>query len=267
MAFSQFGGHVYWDKAGVINRTPQALEIVRQPIGLGAGGKSNGPSRSCPTTSNTLIKVEADKRDDAQRAALRDYFVQFAYAKIRAQFEPLNKQLDDLRKSEGELNRAVPITMVMQENPQMRDTFVLVRGDFRSKGERVTRGVPASLPPLPAGAPDNRLGLAHVAGRSRQSARGPRDRESLLAAVLRHGHRQDQRRLRLAGRMADASRIARLAGRRIRRLGLGRQGAAAADRHVGHLSAVGQGRPANCWSTILTTGCWRAGRGFGWMPK
>ncbi len=65
-----------------------------------------------------------------------------------------------LRKSEGDLQRAVPVTMVMQENPQMRDTFVLTRGDFRAKGQQVTRGVPESLPPLPPGAPDNRLGLA-----------------------------------------------------------------------------------------------------------
>ena len=56
--------------------------------------------------------------------------------------------------------------MVMEEMPKPRDTFVLVRGDFRSKGDKVTPGVPASLPPLPAGAPANRLGLAQLAGRS-----------------------------------------------------------------------------------------------------
>jgi hypothetical protein len=40
-----------------------------------------------------------------------------------------------------------------------RDTFVFVRGDFRTKGEKVTPGTPAILPPLPAG-PTNRLALA-----------------------------------------------------------------------------------------------------------
>jgi mono/diheme cytochrome c family protein len=159
MAFSQFGGHVYWDKAGTINRTPQAAKWFDSQLAWELAEKER-PKSKLPDNLQQIIKLEAAKRDDAQRAALRDYFVQFAYAKVRSQFEPLNNQLAELRKNEGELNRAVPVTMVMQENPQMRDTFVLVRGDFRSKGDRVTRGVPASLPPLPAGAPDNRLGLA-----------------------------------------------------------------------------------------------------------
>lgn len=159
LAFSQFGGHVYWDKAGTINRTPQGSKWFDSQLAWELAEKDR-PKSKLPDNVQQIIKIEAAKRDDGQRAALRDYFVQFAYAKVRSQFEPLNNQLAELRKNEGELNRAVPITMVMQENPQMRDTFVLVRGDFRSKGDRVTRGVPASLPPLPAAAPDNRLGLA-----------------------------------------------------------------------------------------------------------
>src|SRR5207245_10124469 len=34
------------------------------------------------------------------------------------------------------------------------------RGQYDKKGEKVTAGMPTSLPPLPAGAPANRLGLA-----------------------------------------------------------------------------------------------------------
>ncbi len=55
---------------------------------------------------------------------------------------------------------AIPTTLVMEEMDPPRDTFVLVRGDFRSKGEQVTPGVPAFLPPLPEGVPANRLALA-----------------------------------------------------------------------------------------------------------
>ncbi len=159
LAFSQFAGHAYWDKAGVINRTPQGARSFDDPGAWELAEKARSKSE-LPKNIKDALKVELDKRSDEQRALLRDHFVQFAYAKTRPVFEPLNQQLDDLRKTESELNRAVPITMVMQENPQMRDTFVLVRGDFRAKGDRVARGVPASLPPLPPGAPDDRLGLA-----------------------------------------------------------------------------------------------------------
>ena len=50
--------------------------------------------------------------------------------------------------------------MVMQESPHPRDTFLLVRGAYDKPGEKVTQGLPAVLPPLPDGAPNNRLGLA-----------------------------------------------------------------------------------------------------------
>jgi hypothetical protein len=50
--------------------------------------------------------------------------------------------------------------MVMEEMPRPRVTHVLLHGDYLSEGEVVTAGVPASLPPLPEGAPANRLGLA-----------------------------------------------------------------------------------------------------------
>ena len=159
MAFSQFDGHVYWDKAGAINRTALGSKTFETQEAWELAEKARRKSK-LPQNIQDAIKVGLAERNDAQRSAVRDYFVQFAYVKTRPQFEPLNHQLDELRKAEGELNRAVPITMVMQENPQMRDTFVLTRGDFRAKGERVARGVPASLPPLPAAAPDNRLGLA-----------------------------------------------------------------------------------------------------------
>src|SRR5262249_28973625 len=55
---------------------------------------------------------------------------------------------------------AVPTVMVMEELPTPRDTFMLVRGEYDKRGERVTAGTPAVFPPLPAGAPVNRLGLA-----------------------------------------------------------------------------------------------------------
>ncbi|HEX3726904.1 MAG TPA: PSD1 and planctomycete cytochrome C domain-containing protein [Pirellulales bacterium] len=159
MACSQFAGHVYWDRAGVVNRTPQAAKSFDSQLAWELAEKAK-PKSKLPQNVQDAFKAAADRRSDDQRAAIRDYFVRFVYSKTREQFDPLNRQLEELGKAEGELNRAVPITMVMQENPQMRETFVLVRGDFRSKGDRVTRGVPASLPALPPGAPDNRLGLA-----------------------------------------------------------------------------------------------------------
>ena len=60
-----------------------------------------------------------------------------------------------------ELKRAFPGMMVMAELPQPRPTHVLLRGTYDAPGEAVTAGVPeALLGTWPAGAPQNRLGLA-----------------------------------------------------------------------------------------------------------
>ncbi len=50
-----------------------------------------------------------------------------------------------------------PVTEEKNDSPY---AYVLVRGNYDQKGDRVTPGVPAALPPLPAGSPTNRLTLA-----------------------------------------------------------------------------------------------------------
>ena len=44
--------------------------------------------------------------------------------------------------------QAIPDAMVMQEMAKPRDTFMLVRGQYDKKGEKVTAGTPAMLPAL-----------------------------------------------------------------------------------------------------------------------
>jgi hypothetical protein len=57
--------------------------------------------------------------------------------------------------------RALPTTMVMEEMPVKRPTFVLRRGQYDAPGDPVEAGVPEKLlGAWPAGAPANRLGLA-----------------------------------------------------------------------------------------------------------
>jgi hypothetical protein len=94
-------------------------------------------------------------RDEAQY--LRDYFLTFAAPEaMRTALAEVRK----LRAERAELQKVIPTAMVMAEMKTPRDTFVLARGDYRNQGEKVQPGVPAILPPLPEGAPLNRLTLA-----------------------------------------------------------------------------------------------------------
>ncbi len=72
----------------------------------------------------------------------------------------LSEKLKELREAVAELNREIPSVRVMEDMEDPRPTHVLVRGDYRNRGERVDAGVPAFLPPLPEEEKPNRLTLA-----------------------------------------------------------------------------------------------------------
>jgi hypothetical protein len=65
-----------------------------------------------------------------------------------------------VRREREQLVESLPTVMVMRERETPRDTFLLVRGAYDKPGEKVAPGLPAILPPLPKGAPNNRLGFA-----------------------------------------------------------------------------------------------------------
>ncbi len=159
LAFTQFDGTIYWDRAGVLTRDPvnlthyDSLEQWEQVARLNRAG-------NLPPSIANLLKTDPAKRTPAQKKELRDHFVRHVYARTRGLFDPLNKQLADLKKAEADLRAAIPSTMVMEEMPKPRDTFVLIRGDFQKHGDKVTPAVPRSLPPLPKGVKADRLGLA-----------------------------------------------------------------------------------------------------------
>ncbi|MFN9040629.1 MAG: DUF1553 domain-containing protein, partial [Planctomyces sp.] len=113
-----------------------------------------------PQPVRDAIKVEADKRSPDQQQQIRRYFLTSVYGPSRKDLEPLQKRVDELTKQRNELDAAIPVSMIMQDLPKPRDTFVLRRGEYTLKGEKVEPGVPAIFPALPADAPRNRLGLA-----------------------------------------------------------------------------------------------------------
>jgi len=103
------------------------------------------------------LSQEKDKRTREEKHRLKLYFRSYeAEPGLRRAFA----ELRSLKSELAELNNEIVTVQVMAEMARPRDTFVLARGDYRNRGERVTPGVPSLLPPLPKDAPANRLGLA-----------------------------------------------------------------------------------------------------------
>ena len=159
-AFTQFGGTLFWDKAGIVTRTPQDGAGFESLLAWETYEKAQAQSK-VPQPIRDAIKLEADKRNDDQKKQIREYFLTNIYAKTQATLQPLNAKIEALNKQRAELDGSIPSTMVMADMPQLRETNILIRGAYNKKGDKVERGVPAALGgKLPEGAPVNRLGLA-----------------------------------------------------------------------------------------------------------
>ncbi|HTU17035.1 MAG TPA: DUF1553 domain-containing protein [Gemmataceae bacterium] len=157
-----------------LNQNFQSKEPLRIGAGHGPDGRFHGTIHDVriygrvlspedagilPTTDpiNAIAARPFDQRTPSQALKIRRHFLNHA-APLKIQ--QAREQLLTLRRNRDRLIESFPTTMVMQEMPVPRDTFVLIRGEYDKHGEKVTPGVPASLPPLPAAFPNNRLGLA-----------------------------------------------------------------------------------------------------------
>ena len=196
--------------------------------------------REAPTTADVWMRSPSGQRRSAMReisACSKREALPYAAAKARAgnaepietgwlrtallsasnaEFAKQRAELDRLRTEWLAVRRSAPLMMVMQEMATPRETHVLLRGAYNAPGDKVEPAVPeALLGSWPADAPKNRLGLAQWLTQPDHPLTVACGGEPLLAAIVRHGHRENQRQLRTAGRVAQPSRTARLAGTRV----------------------------------------------------
>jgi hypothetical protein len=158
-AFTQYGGTVYWDYAGIITNTPQ-LETPFKTLKQWLAIQHANDGKSLPKEIKEIAKRSYDSCSAGEQKTLRGYFVEHVYSETRELFEPLHKKVGELVSQQESANKQVATTLVFKERAELKPAFLLKRGEYDQPGEEVTRALPAVLPPLPAGAPQNRLGLA-----------------------------------------------------------------------------------------------------------
>jgi hypothetical protein len=130
------------DDLRIYNRTLSDSEIARLAF--------DQPTRA-------TLALLAAKRSKDQKARLREYFLTYDAPE---NFRKIHTDLKNLTAEKERLEDVIPTSMIMDEMEKPRATAVLGRGDYRNRGEKVSPGVPAALPPLPKDAPLNRLTLA-----------------------------------------------------------------------------------------------------------
>ena len=108
-------------------------------------------------STRVVLSGVTGKPTKEETLRLREYFLTHAAPEA---LRTANVELRMLRAQKADFEKQIPTAMVMSELKTPRETFILGRGDYRNKTEKVEPGVPAMLPPLPKDAPLNRLTLA-----------------------------------------------------------------------------------------------------------
>ncbi len=107
-----------------------------------------------PADIIAIVQKPIPERTNGEQNKLRAYYSGHADDTKRARIA-----LANLEERLNVLTQKFP-TMVMNIDEKPRETHILNRGDYSQPTEKVTAATPTVLPPPPAGAPPNRLGLA-----------------------------------------------------------------------------------------------------------
>ncbi len=158
IAFTQFDGTAYWDKAGITTAAPQG---DRRFDTLAEWAAASGADTAVPKAIRDLLNVDTAKRTDTQKNQLRDYFVEYGYSKTRDLFEPLHKERAELTGTIAKLDGEIPTSYVFKERAAPRPAFILKRGEYDQRGEPVQRATPKALASLQSATPKDRLEMAN----------------------------------------------------------------------------------------------------------
>ena len=156
IAFSQHGGRVFWDIAGVKTKMPQGYNtesladwIAYQKI-VGTG--------SLPKKLQNILK--AKKIDNNGMSELQKHYIRYINPKSKNLLAQPLAEKEQIKKQLKSMTDRAPTTLIWREKAEPVPAYVLARGEYDQKGKQVFRGTPAMLPDFSAYRKD-RLGLAH----------------------------------------------------------------------------------------------------------
>jgi hypothetical protein len=152
-------GSIHTEQPVRLGRRSSGLHLKGSVAELQVFNRSLSMQKLAELADHTLGRTLTATLNPERDALLRDFFLRRGDTQVveaRAVIEALEKEKADY------LTNEVPSTMVMQETAEPRPTYRLNRGQYDAPdmSEPLFPAIPAFLPPLPQGVPNNRLGLA-----------------------------------------------------------------------------------------------------------
>ena len=117
------------DEVQIFNTALSETDVKRLQAGEVTGGLK------------LLVQIPAAQRTEEHTDRLRDYYLSFVDQKSRE----YRQELAEIPTRRDAVEKAIPVTMVMQEETNRRPSFILKRGQYDQHGDQVRAGIPAVL--------------------------------------------------------------------------------------------------------------------------
>ncbi|MCA9178541.1 MAG: PSD1 domain-containing protein [Planctomycetales bacterium] len=157
-AFTQVDGTVHWDAAGIASQAMS--DEQKKSLSAWEQYRKLAKAPALPGEIQKLLDLAADQRNDAQRMQLTRYYLEHVHPDARQQLAAPRQRQVQLKAELDQVENAIPGTLVMEDRAEPRQAFVLERGEYTLKRDKVDSDVPAWIAPPVPGAGANRLGLA-----------------------------------------------------------------------------------------------------------
>jgi hypothetical protein len=163
VAIAQSRGRACWDNVGLdwpAKPTPSAAcnDWWQQQAAL-----ADEKLKEFPAAIRSLLQQgPKETTDPGAIAKVRRFWATKVWTEQPASVALAAAELEAATKILADLDELVPETLVFNDLPKMRESFVMERGAYDQPGEKVQRGTPAFLPPLEVAENQNptRLDLA-----------------------------------------------------------------------------------------------------------
>ncbi|MEY2599982.1 MAG: hypothetical protein RLZZ142_2241, partial [Verrucomicrobiota bacterium] len=148
VAFTLFSGTAYFDQLSLVWRV-DAAQDPGQSFAAWLAPRYGRETPGLPVEINQILKRGASRVGEAERARLKEYYLTQVCVLTKPVLQPLQATWTRLKLELESLEKEIPASLVMREDPGAGESFVMERGEYNRPGERVDPDVPSILPPLP----------------------------------------------------------------------------------------------------------------------